>query len=157
MLMRRTSRRGFGQTTPAPSFLDTVLGIGSDCSNYATWLFNAGCWSYSPTEWTTEEMYGGVLPTPAGAPQGTANALIVDPSTGQLTAAAQADPLAAINAAISSQVTADQAAALLAVQTEAPSSSACSATFFNGVCDYWVYGGVGLLILAIVLIAGGRK
>lgn len=147
MLMRRTIRRGLGQTAPAQSFFGKILGQGTDCSQYLTWLTNAGCWGYSPTEWATQMAYGNILPTLA---KGASTVGIIDysnPST--LAAGVQEDPQAAISAAVADQTIANQAANLLAVQTGAPNPT-CTQSIINNVCDTSVY--IGAAILAALLV-----
>ena len=141
MLMRRTSRRGMGDTLPAQSFFGKVLGTGNDCSQYATWLTNAGCWGSSPTEWATEMAYGNILPTLG---KGASTAGVIDysnPST--LAAGVQEDPQAAISSAITDQTLQNQAANLLSAQA-APNSTACSASMIQGVCDWIVYAALAI-------------
>ena len=153
MIVPATIRRGLGQTAPAQSFFGKILGTGNDCSQYLTWLTNAGCWSQSPTEWTTQQAYGNILPVLG---KGASTVGVIDYSNpSSLAAGVQEDPQGAISAAIADQTRLNQAANLLAVQTGGPSptASACGQSFIPGVCDWIVYAGLvaaGLLVLGTV-------
>ena len=155
MLMRRTSRRGIGDTLPAQSFFGKILGTGNDCSQYFTWLTNAGCWGSSPTEWATQMTYGNILPTLG---KGASTQGVIDYSNpSSLVAGVQDDPQSAINAAVADQTVANQAANLLAVQTQGPSSTSCSNSIIQGVCDWIVYAMAAAVVVGVVLVAGRHR
>lgn len=153
--MRRTSRRGLGETLPAQSFFGKILGTGNDCSQYVTWLTNAGCWGYTPTEWATQMAYGNILPTLG---KGASTAGVIDYSTpSTLAPGVQEDPQAAIEAAVADQTTLNQAANLLAVQTQAPNAtSTCSTSIISGVCDWIVYAVAAAALVGVALLGSRR-
>lgn len=149
----RRGTRGFGQTAPAQSFFGQIFGTGTDCSQYLTWLTNAGCWSYSPSEWATQMAYGNILPTLA---KGASTAGIIDYSNpSSLVAGVQENPQAAISSAVTEQTLANQAANLLAVQN-APNvpATTCSSSLIPNVCDWILYAALavvgGLLVFGMV-------
>lgn len=152
--MRRTFRRGLGQTLPAESFFGKVLGAGNDCSQYLTWLTNAGCWGYTPTEWATQMAYGNILPTLGKGASTTGVIDYSNPST--LASGVQEDPQAAIDTAVAEQTAANQAANLLAVQTQGPSAT-CSTSIISGVCDWIVYVGAAAALVGVALLLGSRR
>jgi hypothetical protein len=142
-----------GQTAPAQSFFGKVLGTGNDCSQYLTWLTNAGCWGYTPSEWATEMAYGNILPTLA---KGASTEGVIDYSNpSSLVTGTQEDPQAAISAAITDQTLLNQAANLLAVQA-APNASTCSTSIIQGVCDWIVYALAAAALVGVALIGSRR-
>ena len=146
MIVRRPSR-GFGQTAPAESFIGEILGTGTDCSQYLTWLTNAGCWGYSPSEWATQMAYGNILPVLS---KGATSVMDTSNPVSNLPTGTQEDPQGVISDAIDAQFAANQAAILAAVQAipNSPNSpTGCTESIIPSVCDTYVY-------IAAVVVAG---
>ena len=156
MLMRRTSWRGMGSTVAAGPLDPLELISGGDCSQYLTWLVNPNCWGQSITEWTTQKAYGNVLPVNA---KGANTTGVIDYSNpvSTLATGVQEDPQSAISAAIVDQTLANQAANLLAVQTQGPGPNAvagCSQSLIQGVCDWIVYAAAAAALVGMALMVG---
>ena len=70
-----------GQPIPGTSCINTGFGACVDCSIWAQWLFNTGCWKYSPTTWEQMAQYPPPpMPVTVGSPGGST--LTIPPASG---------------------------------------------------------------------------
>jgi hypothetical protein len=99
--------------------------------------------------------YGNILPT-LGKGASTQGVIDYSNTSSSLVAGTQEDPQAAISSAVSDQTLQNQAANLSAVQTQGPSSTSCSTSLIQGVCDWIVYALAAAALVGVVLIGSRR-
>lgn len=147
-------RRGMGIAPPGgSSFFGSIFG-GTDCSNSLSWLFDAGCWGYSPSAWDQMSQFSQP-PVPVPAPAVSAG-LSTTPApyqcaSGSLVTAATNCPeyTAAIDAALAAGVSETQAGNVAFFGTQSyvgGTASSLSSTWL------WIGAAVvaGLLVLGMV-------